>query len=194
MHSHLVRFTWPVVILAALVAAEPSDAPDGRDWSAYEIIVERNIFSRTRGQRRQAPQAEGGPSRPVVVPNPESYFVLKGIVRQNAAYIAFVEDTRDGQVLRVRQGDDVARGTVKNLTLDALEYQIDDRTVSVELGYNLEGGFGTAAVSVDDWYDLSQTAAPSDGPEDTAEPPAPTGDEADILRQLMERRQQELNQ
>ena len=58
------------------------------------------------------------------MPNPESYFLLKGVVQENNQFIAFVEDKQTGSVLRLRQGDRVARGTVKSLTLDGLEYEL----------------------------------------------------------------------
>ena len=81
----------------------------------------------------------------------------------------------------------MARGVIKSLTLDAIEYEFEGQTATVRLGNDLEGGFG--AVTMNELMEFSD-AAPADPA--TAAEETPTGEEADILKQLMERRQQEL--
>jgi len=159
-------------------------------WDTYKIIVERNMFSRQRGPRvdrsrrqRQVPVAPP-------VPDPESYVVLKGIVQEDGAFIAFLEDTQSGQILRVRQGDGVVRGKIKALTLDSIEYEFEDKTTTVTMGLNLQGGRdGTLFTGM---YESSQTSSTTP-PEGTTESSSISPeDEAEILRQLMERRQQQI--
>jgi hypothetical protein len=162
----------------------------------YEIILNRNIFSRQRTPYR--PQ-DKNVERQVVVPNPETHFLLKGIVQENSQFIAFVEDTQGGGVLRLRQGDRVARGQIKALSLDALEYQLEDKTISVKLGCDLEGARGTTAAvdlfSAPQVTALAPTTAPASqqaqSPQKTA---APSPGEADILKRLMEQRRRQLGQ
>ena len=158
----------------------------------YDIILDRNVFSR---QRRPPRRAED--FREVVkpvVPNPESYFTLKGIVQENNDFIAFIEDSQGGGVLRLRQGDRVARGVIKALSLDAIEYQLEDRTISVKLGYNLEGGRGVVSTGQEQEWPMA-TSPTGAGPA-TQTPPGqtPSGDEAEILKRLMEQRKQQLGQ
>lgn len=162
-------------------------------WAAYKVIVERNMFSRQRGTRTGRSD-DRGMRPPPPTPNPESYYVLKGIVQENGAFIGFLEDTRGGQIVRVRKGDSVARGVIKALGLDSIEYQLEDRTITVTMGYDLEGGRG--AVTMAQLYELSQTysTTPQAGATSAPGESSPSGDEADILRQLMERRQQQLGQ
>lgn len=159
-------------------------------WDTYRIVVERNMFSRQRGprvdrSRRQVPVAPPAP-------DPESYVVLKGIVQEDGAFIAFLEDTQSGQIRRVRQGDSVVRGRIKSLTLDSIEYEFGDRTVTVTMGLNLQGGVGGAAFT--GMYDLTQTSSTPSAAGTTESSAASTEDEAEILRQLMERRQQQIGQ
>jgi hypothetical protein len=158
-------------------------------WAKYQIILQRNIFSRQRGplRQRRAEQA-----RPVVTRNPESYLLLKGIVQEGGTFIAFVEDTQGNSVFRLREGDSVARGTVKNFTLDSIEYQLEDKTIHVMLGRDLEGGQGTLSMSR--LFELSATSSPASDPNAAAEAPTLSGDEAEILRKLMEQRKQQLGQ
>jgi len=170
----------------------------------YGIILQRNIFSRQRTPFRPRDRSE---PQVVVAPNPETHFVLKGVVQEDSQFIAFIEDTQGGGVLRLRQGAKVARGAIKTLSLDALEYQLEDKTISVKLGCDLEGTRVpvTVTVTVDEVPIVSQTPAPASTgtPASTTAPqpkpgqptPAPTGgDEADILKRLMEQRRQQLGQ
>jgi len=174
----LVMVLWPVAGLG-------QDAAEDQDpWTQYRIILERNIFSRQRGPVRQPGEREE--PREIAVPNPESYFILKGIVQEDSEFIAFVEDTRSSQVLRLRQGNSVARGTIAALSLDSLEYELEGGKTTIRMGYDLEGGHG--AVTAGELMEWSQTSAAVE----SAEPAVPTGEQADILKQLMERRKQEL--
>ncbi len=173
--------------------AEPGPAPApmarrprnerGEQWAKYNLILDRNMFSRTR----QKPLLPGEMvERPKVVPNPESYFLLKGVVQEDNQFIAFVEDKRTGTVLRLHEGDTVARGLVKSLNLDGLQYQFQDKAIPVTMNSDLEGGSG--ALTAGDLASFSATAAPAAGA------PAPSADEAEILKRLMEQRQQQLGQ
>jgi hypothetical protein len=155
-------------------------------WAKYEIILQRNIFSRQRGgvRQRQAAQA-----RPVITRNRESYLILKGIVQQDNTFIAFVEDTQNSNILKLREGDSIAGGTVKNFTLDSIEYQLQEKTVSVTVGRDLEGGQGTLPMST--LLQLSAASRPAGDP-NAPQGPTLTGDEAEILKRLMEQRKQQL--
>jgi len=172
---------WPT----AALAQEPAEKPD--TWAAYKVIVDRNMFSRQRGaaERRQR-DAE---REVVTVPDPESYYRLRGIAQENGTFIAFVEDTRRSETLKLRQGNTVARGSIESLDLDSIVFRMEDRTITVAIGQDLLGGHGAVTMSeLMQWTPTPST--PTSGQPTT--PAAPTGAEADILRQLMERRKQEL--
>jgi hypothetical protein len=158
-------------------------------WAQYQIILQCNIFSRQRGPIRQR-SAER--PRPVITRNLESYLVLKGIVQEGGTFIAFIENTQNSTVLRLREGENVARGTVKNFSLDSIEYQLGDSTINVTIGHDLEGGQGTLPMSR--LLQMSATTPTASDPNAPATQPAPSGDEADILKRLMEQRKQQLGQ
>ena len=106
------------------------------------MLVERNIFSRTRGRkvRQPAPRVTAPkptPQKPPQEgPNPERFVVLRGIVLQDGLFIAFIEDTLTRKTTKVRIGDSVARGMLKNITLDYVEYESYGRTVKVAVSSN----------------------------------------------------------
>lgn len=159
-------------------------------WAQFQIIVERNIFSRQRGRRQREQDKE--PERPRYVPTPESKIVLKGIVSQNGTFVAFFEDS--GSMLNVRAGDTVARGKVQALTLDHVVFQYEDQTRIVTLGQNLEGTYGSGNISYNEVMEWSESSSSTPSSGETAVPTAepPSGEESDILKKLMERRRQEL--
>jgi hypothetical protein len=157
--------------------------------AAYDIIRQRNIFSRQRIPPRPAGERE---AKPVVAPDPETFFLLRGIVQENSEFIAFIEDTQTGRVVRLRQNDSVARGVVKSLSLDSIEYQLGDKTIPVKIGFDLEGGHGTTVAG--GTLDWPQNSAPAAQPAPTGQPQTPSSNEADILKRLMEQRRQQLGQ
>ena len=183
------------LVAAAWAASERGGDRSAREdsWDTYRVIVERNMFSRQRGVRRERFTSEERRPLPPV-PNPESYYVLKGIVQEDSVFTAFIEDTQRGGVLRVGKGDKVARGEVKAISLDSIEYQLGEKTITVTLGLDLEGGQGTVSLaSLIEGVQASSPPSTSEGPGESTGAPA-SADEADILRQLMQRRQQQVGQ
>lgn len=179
---------------ARSVSVDPNAAGQQDSWASFEVILQRNIFSRQRMPVRQRTQADEVRA-PVVTRNPESYYVLKGVVQENDDFIAFIEDTQGGTVLRLRRGDPVARGAIKTLTLDGLEYQMEEKTpVVVRLGCDLEGGAG--ALTTSQMLDLAAmpTATPGQQPAQTGSTSPSSAAEADIVKRLMEQRKQQLGQ
>jgi hypothetical protein len=72
-----------------------------------------------------------------------------------------------------------------------IEYHFEDRIVKVAIGKDLEGGTGT--ITLNQMYELSQTYSPTTQ-KASEESSSPSADEAEILKQLMERRRQQLGQ
>ncbi|MEA3226191.1 MAG: hypothetical protein U9Q07_09585, partial [Planctomycetota bacterium] len=115
-YRNLTAFTILAILLGSTVATW-SDGGEGQEptsqsdsWDTYRIIVERNMFSRQRSPRVDRSRGRQAPAPPA--PNPESYVILKGIVQEDGTFIAFLEDTQRGQILRVHKGDKVVRGVI----------------------------------------------------------------------------------
>lgn len=167
--------------------ADPNAPVNPNSWESFGIILKRNIFSRSRMPYSERPAVQEAPR---VTRNPEAYYMLKGVVQEDDQFIAFIEDTQSGTVLRLKQGDPVARGAIKTVTLDGIEYQMEDKTTVVRLGLDLEGGYG--AMTASQMVDLVTSSPSTPAPSST---PAPaSGDTSDILKRLMEQRKQQLGQ
>jgi hypothetical protein len=179
-------------VVAIAYAAETSTDKEDEFRSQYSVIVERNIFSRNRGTKTTDPGASATQAR-IQPPTPqlESYFVLKGIAKADDSFVAFLEDVRGGEVIRVKAQDAIARGRIVKLTLDSAAYQNDANAVDVKVGQTLEGKPGGAALTFEnllEWSEMGSTAAGTQDANGTQK----LSDDAELLRKLMERRRQEL--
>ncbi len=192
-----------VIIVIMLGAISLSDA--GRTSGAganefsshYRIIVERNIFSRQRGRRAVDNRTSGEQSTRQVAPrSQESYLVLTGLAKVNNVYVAFFEDTRGGPLIRVTAGGSLARGRVTKLNLDSVVYQRGEDSASIMVGQTLEGKLGAVALAVDSYVTLPATVSTVSDTQTAGDAhiPSASGDEADILKRLIERRRQELGE
>ncbi len=182
------------LILGALdlsPAAQTSGDKTDNFWSQYGIIIEGNIFSRHRGRAAEPRTASNQPAGQPSPPQPESYFVLKGLAKEDDTFVAFFEDARAGEVIRVRAEDSIARGKIAKLTLDSAVYERDANTVAVQVGQTLQGRLGSPALTFEnllEWSRKESTAPDTQADEDINIPSS----EADILKKLMERRRQQI--
>jgi len=170
-----------LLLIGSTRPVSAGDPPDPeQSWERYEILVERNAFSRTRGPRHVARAVQVRPPRP-----PESFVVLVGIYEQEDGIVAFLEDVRGGSQ-KVNVGDTIAGGKVTAITIDKLVFEKDGESRSVEVG----GRLGLVA----------DTSAGEDDPQiesGSGRPEAPSssggGAAESILEKLRRRRAQELN-
>jgi len=108
-------------LLHTSAATKPSDPnPDALLPPEFAILQTRNAFG----------HAHGGP---------ESMFVFKGAVQSGSQFTAFIEDLAAKKVLQILVGGNVARGSVKSIDLDAIEYASAGNSRRVEVGENLAG-------------------------------------------------------
>lgn len=188
--SNYKIFVFILLLLADVsfvLSAEQRDNP--QFWDDYRVLVEQNIFSRQRGRSLRKDESK---PKEIEAPAPESYFVLKGIVRQNEEYVAFLENTRAGETIRARIGDSIARGRLKSLTLDNIEFELDANTIKIEIGDNLRGKAPTHSVTYNELIEWSQSSSESSENEASGQEKGQSSDDEEILRRLMEKRRKEI--
>ena len=170
---------------------------DRGSWEAYSIVSEINIFSRTRRPRVTA-TAQTVKQTPEVARTEESYLVLRGVVRENDMFTAFVEDSRTGSVQRVREGEAVGGGTLAAATLDFVSYRLGESDTRIEIGRTLGGEIpetSSSSSSGDDYYYSTQGDFDYQQTTSTVGTTVVSDDEAkDILQRLKERRKKELGE
>jgi len=178
-----------------------SEAPAGRpelsrgdsgaaDLSAFRIIADRNIFNATRSGARPGPARN--PRRPARVET----LALVGTLEAGTNRIAFFDgsDARFRQA--VRTGEQVAGLTIQEIHFDRVYVVQETRRWELPVGralrredegeWQLADAVGLPAAAPADALDGSSGLATG-----AADSPAVSGEAAEILRKLMERRARE---
>lgn len=166
-----------LVLFGLAVVAEPPS------FSAYRLVVERNIFDATRQPQREAP-----PREPEVRPPPPvaKTLALAGVFIADDRAVALFADARQA-VVAIAVGQAVEGLTVAQVDSTGAELALGgERRLRVAVGERLsDGGEGV-------WTVVGRAAqAPSVQQEKTERQ---TASQAELLQRLMERRKRELGQ
>jgi hypothetical protein len=114
---------------------DPTPKP-GQISGAFEIVMNRSIFKKGS----QSTTDGGGIARSVNMPTvSERTLVFNGVTKGDNA-IAMVENTDTHEVLKLRVGDEIARGKVVAISLDSLDYEVGGNVTHVAFGQTLSGG------------------------------------------------------
>ena len=191
-HNKICLITSLLCFLGAPTFAEQEPSQQNA-WDGYKVIVEKNIFSRNRWQQAEKTVMQGRATAPARVRAPESSFVLRGITRDEDGFIAFIEDTRTYNMARTRVGDSVTEGTVKDMTLDHMAFELNGEMHQIEIGMDL-GGTAPQATKIGPAAFVPSGGISPQGETDSAKD-APSKEETeDILKRLREKRQRELGE
>lgn len=106
-------------------SSQPADKPFPREFG---ILLTRSPFMR-------GPVA----SAAAAPPQPEATFGLRGIGMLDGKFIAMVENVAAKGVQQLKEGDSVASGKVKSITLDGMVYESNGKKTPVAIGQNLLG-------------------------------------------------------
>jgi hypothetical protein len=165
-----------LLLAGAALAAPGADKPDARPaWEQYQVLAERNMFSKNRRIDRPEVRRERPPA-----PDPERSVVLTGVVCRDGEYVAFLEDFRTNTTITAGIGDSVVRGRLASITLDNVDYERAGQTVRVSVGSNFEGG-GSSSVS-------------SAGADTSGTPEGPAAGGGDLVERMRQARLRDLGQ
>ena len=162
----------------------PTTKPDF--GTTYGVLSERNMFLKERKAPRPSgsdrPQAR--PPRDENSPQArERQMVLRGVAIEDNELHAYIENTRNNQIVRVAPGDKLVNGNVVDIAIDAIAYSTEGKTAWIEIGQNLAGVHTAAAPGTDGDAPSSQ---PSGGP--SIGPAAPLPTEGGSLEERMKAR------
>ncbi|HEY1683368.1 MAG TPA: hypothetical protein VGG19_01280 [Tepidisphaeraceae bacterium] len=135
---------------------------------SFGLLERRNIFDSSRnGDVSERPR-----TTEILQPRRDLQ-TLTGLVLEDGAYSAFVEDGQSNVTTKYRVGDTTPGGKLTSAGMDSITLQAGGRTIHVWLGQNLSG------------------MAPVATTNPTTEPIGPGGD---MIERLRQRRLQELHQ
>ena len=94
----------------------------------YSILTQRNIFLKDRshasrnGRNGNGSTTQSSSTQPSHR-SPEETLLLRGIVIEQGEVRAYFEDIANSRMVRVAQGETIARGRITSIGLDAVEYE-----------------------------------------------------------------------
>lgn len=178
--------------LQAARAAEASTAAPTTDYAAFKLIAERNIFDPNRSTRPSRRDREPVAARP----RPSESFALVGTLSSEKGTYAFFNGSSSEYRKVLRAEERIAGYRIVHITPDHVALEADD-------GQRVELGVGQQMRREgDDPWRLAGEAGSFESPASPAARPAPAGDAPasvptdgadDVLKRLLQRRQQELN-
>ena len=174
---------------------------ESKGYDAYRLVRTRNIFD----PNRRAPRIESAPTRRESTPtNRPHYLKLTGTMVTETKTLAFFSGSKSEYSRVLSLGDSIADGKVTAITAQQVELQREGKPVILVVGgapLSLDGTpIDPSALEAEQHPpDTSRTSAtpPSPSP-DGAAPAAPTApaastDKNEVLRRMLERRQQEMS-
>ncbi len=203
------------------VQSEVEDKPGGGSYpslASFKLIQERNIFDpdrrRPREMRREMP----------VAPPREESFTLLGTMSYGERILAFFEGTQRDWSGAVELGKEVAGHTLKEVEFDHILLELEGEILSLQVGAGRSkrgdgdwetqergswkgssGGSRSGRSSRSSSSSTFRTARPEDsadaesasadgGSENAADESVIDGSASDILKQMMERRRQQVGE
>ena len=150
----------------------------------YAILNSRSFFYHGKLPPPPDPNYGGdrGPSNTAIpTSRPEKSLLFNGSTKSDGEWMALIEDTRAGRIVKVYVGDALAQGHVSAISLDTLDYDVAGRTRLILLGQNLDGD----AIAGPTSRPAPDGATPASGP-------SPDGALGDMLEKLRQKRLREL--
>lgn len=144
----------------------------------YRILLTRSVFSNQ--PERRGPR--GGAGDPGAARSSEATLTFRGAMREGSQYVAFIEDNGSNKTMRLKVGEKLGRGEIREITLNQLLYQIGDRALPIDIGGTLSGT-GIAGPT-------TQPVGSSSGAQAASASPSSGGGD-DLLERMRKRRQQE---
>ena len=194
-----MKISRPIVMLVALCAplgcvssAQAPSSPQG--FEAFRILGMRNIFNPLR-----QPLTAAAVARPQVVEQPRratDYVTLTGVMVTGAKTLAFFNGSRPDYDKVLEANGEIAGAKVTKITPAGIEVDRSGKKISVAVGQTVPFDGSAPGAPPASPGDSASVSAPADA---SPPPGAPTqtaaplpGNLNEVMRQMMERRQQEL--
>jgi hypothetical protein len=168
--------------------AEPADHSATTDFSSFQIIAQRNIFDPDRYPRMsRAPHRThaGAPA-----------FSLAGTMSYRKGMFAFFDGTSSDYRKALQEGGTIAGYTVAKITLAGVELQASGKQIEMKVGQQMqqegEGVWQLSAQGELPATEVEGEDSTSAGDETSAPGAASSSAPNDVLKKLMQQREQEL--
>ena len=188
--KYLFPFSFFLIVAALVAPAQSTNDSSTTDFSTFQVVVDRNIFNPDRYGREPRTSHEYHS-----VPT----FSLAGTMSYRKGMFAFFNGTSDDYRKALQQGGKIAGYTVGKITFDDVQLQSSGITIVMKVGAAMrQEGSQWVLRAPGEWGDLS-SAESAPGSSDTSGGQTMTstnlpssGEQNDVLKRLMQQREQEL--
>jgi hypothetical protein len=192
-NGHMARIlcVGAVLVMGKAMAAsgQETNAPSRTNYSFFQIIADRNIFNPDRYSRQSR-------SRPGRRGAAVDAFALVGTMSYQKGQFAFFDGTSEGYRKVLERNGVIAGYKVAEITPNAVKLEAANKRVELKVGTQMRHE-GT------NWQLVAQSELPADAEAEASDNPsssAPSsstdsgsgGEVNDVLKKLMQRREQEL--
>jgi hypothetical protein len=191
MKRNIIHIAILTLLLAGgrrVVAQETNTAPK-LDFQSFKIISQRNIFNPNR--RANMPNADIVRPKQVQI----DFFTLNGTMSYEDRHYAFFEGT-SSQYRKVLAPSDIIAGYKiseigdDHVMLAASSNQVINLRVGMQMKRQ-DGGPWSLVASAEPVVDSGTTATTDQTPDSTPGASAPSSAESDVIKRLMQKREQE---
>ena len=192
MKSRILSLLLLLAVTSAFVRAQETNAPSRPDFQEFRIISERNSFNPNRSQRRERTRSEREPERRT---RTESVALL-GTMNYDKGWFAFFDGSRSEYRKALQPGDAIAGYTVGEIAPNHVKLQsTNSPPIQLRVGTQMrKQDEGEWEVRERDRVETASapppTASPS-GDTNAATASSPL-DDNEVIRRLMQKREQEL--
>ena len=164
--------------------AQSTNAVARLDYQSFKIITDRNIFDPNRSSRSSRTRTEG--PKPARV---ESFALVGTMSYENGTY-AFFDGTGSSYRKAIKTGDTIAGYKVAGISADHVKLEANGQQIELSVGVQMrkqdEGEWQLAGRA-----ESFGTSSPATAATEKTES-ASGGEESDVLKKLMQKREQEL--
>jgi len=191
-----------VLAVAFFAHAQSTDDSTSTDYSSFQVIPERNIFNPDRYPQFRPVQRVETPGTPT--------FALAGTMSYRKGMYAFFNGTSEDYQKALQDGGTIAGYTVTNITFDGAQLLAAGKVIDLKVGAAMrQSGDSWELARPGDWSltpstetdtgtstGTGNTGTAGTGNTDESSAPTMTPDNApnDVLKRLMQQRQQQEGQ
>jgi len=179
-------FLVPFSFFLLTASAQSTNDSSSTDYSSFQIIADRNIFNPDRYGHTYHPHYESH-----AVPT----FSLAGTMSYRKGMFAFFNGTSDDYRKALQQGGTIAGYTVAKIDFDGVQLLSSGKTIDMKVGAAMRReGDAWELAAPDQWDETAgtETAPDNQSTGETSTNLPSGGEQNDVLKRLMEKREQEL--
>jgi len=164
-----------------------------RSKDSYSIVIQRNIFSKNRSTSQTA-SYQPRPVDPNTIKKPDISFVyiLRGVAIDSKKKTAFLENQSNGEFFQVYPDEQIDGMVIKEIRDDRVVFEKDGKKLDIFVGMDLSGQIASTQSYESGGSSASSSSGSTSTSASSGSTSPPSADEAEILRKMMERRNQQL--